>query len=418
MRLASSMCWLLLGLLSALPVRAQNITTVAGSSTWNIPVSVRLDAAGNLYTPDYFNHVVYKVNPNGNTTIVAGTYQKGGFAGDGALATSAKLDNPAGAVPAPDGTLYITEYTSHRIRKVAPNGIITTFAGTGTAGFSGDGGPAVSAAIRNPWDILIDASGNILFSDYGNARSARSHRLEPFPPWRDLEPGRIRETESAALQAGIDPARSDWEPVEAITLSPTAEAPTTVAAIACAWWRQTALSPPLPETQPWPIRATAARLPPPVSELRAEWRLIPAEICIFRSMHESDPEGVARRNHHHICRGRGGGFSGDSGPALDARIIWSSRSSGGFGQQPLYCRRRQPSNSKDLRRAGDSQQRTGERRELRVGRRRSGRDRHYLRRQPHHRYGHQSRLGLALADKVVGCPGAGEWDTCSHLRRG
>jgi hypothetical protein len=136
MRLISCVCGLLFGLFPAVPVRAQNITTVAGNTTWNVPVTVRLDAAGNLYTPDYFNHVVYKVDSNGNTTIVAGTYQKGGFAGDGALATSALLDNPGGAVPAPDGTLYITDYTAHRIRKVAPNGIITTFAGTGTAGLA------------------------------------------------------------------------------------------------------------------------------------------------------------------------------------------------------------------------------------------------------------------------------------------
>jgi uncharacterized protein (TIGR03437 family) len=207
MRLTLSQVALYLApLLLVLPVQAQNISTVAGNSTWNVPISVRLDAAGNMYVPDYYNHVVYKVDTVGNTTIVAGTYQKAGFAGDGALATSALLQNPAGVVPAADGTLYITEYTVNRIRKVAPNGIITTYAGTGGAGFSGDGGQASSAEIRNPWDILIDASGNILFSDWGNARV------------RKITPAGIISTVAGygtrtysgdgafALQAGINPS--------------------------------------------------------------------------------------------------------------------------------------------------------------------------------------------------------------------
>lgn len=207
MRLTLSQVALYLApLFLVLPVRAQNISTVAGNSTWNVPITVRLDAAGNMYVPDYYNDVVYKVDTVGNTTIVAGTYQTDGSAGDGGLATSATLQHPGGVIPAPDGTLYITEYTGNRIRKVAPNGIITTFAGTGNAGFSGDGGQAASAEIRNPWDILIDASGNILFSDWGNARV------------RKITPAGIISTVAGygtrtysgdgafALQAGINPS--------------------------------------------------------------------------------------------------------------------------------------------------------------------------------------------------------------------
>jgi len=207
MRLTMSAVALYLApLLLVLPVQAQNISTVAGSSTWNVPITVRLDAAGNMYVPDFYNDVVYKVDNVGNTTIVAGTYQKDGSAGDGALATSATLQHPAGVVPAPDGTLYITEYAGNRIRKVAPNGIITTFAGTGNSGFSGDGAQAASAEIRNPFDILIDASGNILFADWGNARV------------RKITPAGIISTVAGygtrtysgdgafALQAGIDPS--------------------------------------------------------------------------------------------------------------------------------------------------------------------------------------------------------------------
>jgi uncharacterized protein (TIGR03437 family) len=159
-----------------------------------------------MFVPDYYNHVVYKVDTSGNTTIVAGTYQKGGFAGDGALATSAQLDNPAGVVPAPDGTLYITEYSGHRIRKVAPNGIITTFAGTGTAGFSGDGNLAGSAAIRNPFDILIDASGNILFSDSGNARVRKITPAGIISTVAGYGTKTYSGDGSFALQAGINPS--------------------------------------------------------------------------------------------------------------------------------------------------------------------------------------------------------------------
>jgi uncharacterized protein (TIGR03437 family) len=207
MRLTLSQVALYLAtLLLALPVGAQNITTVAGNSTWNVTTSVRLDAAGNLYAPDYYNHVVYKVDSSGNTTIVAGTYGKGGFAGDGALATSALLDNPSGAVPAPDGTLYITDYTAHRIRKVAPNGIITTYAGTGTGNFKGDGGPASSAEIRSPSDILIDASGNILFADYGNARVRKITPAGIISTVAGFGTATYSGDGSSALQAGISPS--------------------------------------------------------------------------------------------------------------------------------------------------------------------------------------------------------------------
>lgn len=205
MRMTRILRWTLFGLILALPLRAQNITTVAGNTTWNVTVSVRLDAAGNIYTTDYFNHVVYKVDSSGTTTIVAGTYQKSGFAGDGALATAALLTNPAGVVPAPDGTLYITEYTGHRIRKVAPNGIITTFAGTGSPGFSGDGGPAGSAVLRNPWDIMIDASGNILFSDYGNARVRKITPAGIISTVAGFGTRAYSGDGSSALQAGVDP---------------------------------------------------------------------------------------------------------------------------------------------------------------------------------------------------------------------
>jgi NHL repeat len=160
---------ILLTLALATPVRSQNITTVAGNSSWGDIQNVTVDAAGNLYAADVTKAVVHKVDRFGSTTIVAGNGTPG-YSGDGALATDAQLRQPAGVAVAPDGTMYITEYGNHRIRKVAPNGIITTFAGTGVAGFTGDGGPANAARIYAPLSIIIDAGGNLYFTDIGNFR--------------------------------------------------------------------------------------------------------------------------------------------------------------------------------------------------------------------------------------------------------
>lgn len=153
----------------ATPAQPQNITTVGGNSSWSDVQNVAVDAAGNLYVADIGKHVVYKVDRLGSTTIVAGT-GAAGYSGDGALAINAQLLRPDGVAVAPDGTLYITEYGSNRIRKVAPNGIITTIAGTGQATFGGDGGPATAARIYAPLSIILDPAGNIFFVDIGNYR--------------------------------------------------------------------------------------------------------------------------------------------------------------------------------------------------------------------------------------------------------
>jgi uncharacterized protein (TIGR03437 family) len=154
---------------ATLPAWPQNITTVGGNSSWGDIQNVAVDTAGNLYAADPSKHVVYKVDRLGSTTVIAGN-GTAGYSGDGALATAAQLRTPAGAVPGPDGSVYITEYGNHRIRKVAPNGIITTIAGTGTLGFAGDGGPATAARIYAPLSIIMDPAGNLYFTDIGNYR--------------------------------------------------------------------------------------------------------------------------------------------------------------------------------------------------------------------------------------------------------
>ncbi|MBZ5607831.1 MAG: hypothetical protein LAP38_06220 [Acidobacteriia bacterium] len=168
MRIRTGVVCLVLGLAMAWPGRSQNITTVAGNSTWGAVYNVTLDSAGNMYVPDFTKHVVYKVDRLGATTIVAGN-GKAGYSGDGGLATNAQLSGPLGTAIAPDGTLYIADYNNDRIRKVAPNNIITTFVG-GSGGFSGDGGPASAAKINGPFSMAMDAKGNLFFVDYVNLR--------------------------------------------------------------------------------------------------------------------------------------------------------------------------------------------------------------------------------------------------------
>jgi len=153
----------------AMPSGAQIITTAAGSTTWGGPIDVTLDAAGSMYVADYLKHSIYKIDRLANVTTIAGTGEVG-FSGDGALATAAKLGNPTSVAVDPDGTIYIADYGNARIRRIGTNGIITTFAGNGSAAFGGDNGPATSSSIYLPLDLAVDAAGNLLIVDYGHAR--------------------------------------------------------------------------------------------------------------------------------------------------------------------------------------------------------------------------------------------------------
>jgi uncharacterized protein (TIGR03437 family) len=128
-----------------------------------------LDAAGNLYIADSNNYCVRKLDTNGNISTVAGLATNKGFSGDGGPATQAKMTSPYGIAVDAAGNLYIADSGNNRIRKVS-NGIITTIAGNGTKGFTGDGGPAVNAEINNPYGVSVDSVGNVLVSDYGNVR--------------------------------------------------------------------------------------------------------------------------------------------------------------------------------------------------------------------------------------------------------
>ena len=132
----------------------------------SLPEAVAVDASGNLFIADTNSGRIRKVSVAGTITTVAG----GGSAGlgDGGLATSASLDTPSGVAVDASENLFIADHD--RIRKVSASGIITTIAGNGINGFSGDGGPATLAQLSGAWGVAVDASGNLFIADTGNNR--------------------------------------------------------------------------------------------------------------------------------------------------------------------------------------------------------------------------------------------------------
>ena len=133
------------------------------------PFDVAVDSAGTLYIADDGHQSIRKVDSSGIITTVAGN-GKAGFSGDGGPATGAALNGPGGIAFDSAGNLYIADLSNNRIRKVDTAGIITTVAGNGVNGFSGDGGPATSAALANPHAVAVDSAGNLYIADTNNFR--------------------------------------------------------------------------------------------------------------------------------------------------------------------------------------------------------------------------------------------------------
>jgi len=141
--------------------------SAATATAMTTPIHTSIDASGNIYYTDYLNSVVRRISTAGIVTTYAGNGVTG-YLGDGGPATNARLDNPAGTAIDAAGNLYIADYQGYEIRKVTPAGIISTIAGTGSAGIGADGIQATASAINHCWGVAVDGSGNVYFSDRYN----------------------------------------------------------------------------------------------------------------------------------------------------------------------------------------------------------------------------------------------------------
>lgn len=137
----------------------------ATEATMSYVRDIVVDAQGNVYFADFMNNRIRVIDPSGTITTFAGTGEAG-FSGDGGPATEAMLHHPSGVALDDDGNLYIADRNNHRVRRVDDNGIITTIAGNGKKGYSGDGGPATSATL-DPRKVALDPRGNVYIREAG-----------------------------------------------------------------------------------------------------------------------------------------------------------------------------------------------------------------------------------------------------------
>jgi NHL repeat len=138
----------------------------------NDPIGVAIDRGGSILIADALYHRIRRVTPDGMITTVAGNgYPE--FGGDGGPATAASLQYPTGVAPDRDGNVFIADAANHRVRRVDPDGTITTVAGTGRAGFAGDGGPATDAMLHHPTGVAVTRHGELFIADEYNHRIRR-----------------------------------------------------------------------------------------------------------------------------------------------------------------------------------------------------------------------------------------------------
>jgi uncharacterized protein (TIGR03437 family) len=149
------------------------------------PQGVALDSAGNLYIADTQNHRIRMLAPGGAISTIAGT-GNAGFSGDGGAAAAAELNAPSQVAVDTSGNVYIADTLNHRVRLVTTDGNIATIAGTGDAAYNGDDGPAVQVALSAPGGVALDGQGNVYVADTGNNRvrmlSTTQTVVTPTPP--------------------------------------------------------------------------------------------------------------------------------------------------------------------------------------------------------------------------------------------
>jgi len=141
----------------------------ATKAAMNIPAGLAFDKQGNLYIADRANHRVRKVDTKGIITTIAGNGTEG-FSGDGGPATQASLDLPSGLAVDDKGNLYISDRSNNRVRMVNSKGIIRTVAGNGKDGYHGDNMPALKATLDKPFGLALDKDNNLYIADRGNNR--------------------------------------------------------------------------------------------------------------------------------------------------------------------------------------------------------------------------------------------------------
>jgi len=160
-----------------------SISTVAGNGVFsfsgdggqanlalmNFPQGVAVGADGSVYFADSDNNVVRKVAPNGAISTIAGN-ATAGFNGDNGSGPAAQLNTPIGVAVDASGNLFIADSANNRVRKVSAAGVITTYAGNGTPGSTGDGGLAASAELNAPFGLALDAAGNLYITEFSGAR--------------------------------------------------------------------------------------------------------------------------------------------------------------------------------------------------------------------------------------------------------
>ena len=159
------------------------IDTVAGTTevpegvqaiaaTFSRLTNLAVDALGNVYVTERYGHRIRRIGPSGIVTTFAGTGDWG-VGGDGGPASQAALNSPAGMAVDASGNMYVAEREGRRVRRIEASSVIATFAGTGECCYSGDGGPATEARFDNPSGIAVDSRGNVYLIDRGNARIRR-----------------------------------------------------------------------------------------------------------------------------------------------------------------------------------------------------------------------------------------------------